>query len=373
MQALNIPQELRDLPANRPRSHSSYEDLVNDLIGSDRILQAAEAATASALAMWAIFPGISVDDDLFRAYEAAYPGLAVDSSLYEHYLNLAESGDASLTGFISGLKGKLAEFHATDILQQSGYSNVEIAESPTQAVWDISAVDPSGESVEFQVKTGAESYADNVTSALEAEPDVHFIVSSEIYNEISADSPEELHRLTDLGHDHELVESIDDGLSILSGNMGVDIPDVALELVPYVAEILAAITLIYGALKTEQEFSSTDRTATNKVHVVRTLTLMSRFTIRTVLMTVGGVGGTAAGTAVPVPVAASLIGGIVGTVGGAGIGWYLNKHLQPHMLDLALNITGLTLDDLFYYKNKSHIDKVAVRFHRTAQRLTTSN
>ena len=38
---------------------------------------------------------------------------------------------------------------------------------------------------------------------------------------------------------------------------------------------------------------------------------------------------------------------------------YLNKHLQPHMLDLALNITGLTHDDLFYYKNKQRIDDTA--------------
>ena len=30
-----------------------------------------------------------------------------------------------------------------------------------------------------------------------------------------------------------------------------------------------------------------------------------------------------------------------------------------HMLDLVLNITGLTHDDLFYYKNKPRIDEVA--------------
>ena len=34
------------------------------------------------------------------------------------------------------------------------------------------------------------------------------------------------------------------------------------------------------------------------------------------------------------------------------MGMYLNKHLEPHMLDLALDITNLTRDDLFYYKNK---------------------
>ena len=104
MQPLIIPRELTDLPANRLGLNRSFEDLLDDLARSDRILQAAEAATASAFAIWTIFPGINVDDDLFRAYETAYPGLALDSSLYEHYLHVAETGDASLTGFISGLK-----------------------------------------------------------------------------------------------------------------------------------------------------------------------------------------------------------------------------------------------------------------------------
>ena len=51
---------------------------------------------------------------------------------------------------------------------------------------------------------------------------------------------------------------------------------------------------------------------------------------------------------------------------------YLNKHLQPHMLDLALNITDLTHDDLFYYKNKPYIDEVAVTFQRTARELAAA-
>ena len=48
---------------------------------------------------------------------------------------------------------------------------------------------------------------------------------------------------------------------------------------------------------------------------------------------------------------------------------YLNRHLQPHALNLALDITGLTNDDLFYYKNKPRIDGVAAGFQRTAREL----
>ena len=69
------------------------------------------------------------------------------------------------------------------------------------------------------------------------------------------------------------------------------------------------------------------------------------------------------------PFIGNLVGGIVGTLGGAGLGMYLNKHLQPHMLNLALDITGLDHDDLFYYKNKVRIDEVALSFRETGGQL----
>ena len=67
---------------------------------------------------------------------------------------------------------------------------------------------------------------------------------------------------------------------------------------------------------------------------------MSRMGITTVLATVGGMGGTAAGSAVPG--IGNVIGGVGGIVVGTGMAMYLNRHLQPHMLNLALNITGLS-------------------------------
>ena len=86
--------------------------------------------------------------------------------------------------------------------------------------------------------------------------------------------------------------------------------------------------------------------------------------ISTVLATAGGMGGSAAGSAVPF--VGNLIGGIVGTAAGAGIGMYLNSRLEPHMLDLALDITGLTGDDIFYYANKERVDLLALSFVQTA-------
>lgn len=44
---------------------------------------------------------------------------------------------------------------------------------------------------------------------------------------------------------------------------------------------------------------------------------------------------------------------------------------KPQMLNLALNVTGLTNDDLFYYKNKPRIDGVALSYQAQARALAS--
>lgn len=138
-----------------------------------------------------------------------------------------------------------------------------------------------------------------------------------------------------------------------------------------VQQAIAGARLVHSVLRTEKQFSAADRTTRNKIQVVQSLTLMSRMGVTTVLATVGGMGGTAAGSAIPF--LGNLVGGIVGTAAGAGMGMYLNRHLEPRMLDLALDITDLTNDDLFYYKNKVRIDGTAVSFRQTAIELGASS
>ena len=55
------------------------------------------------------------------------------------------------------------------------------------------------------------------------------------------------------------------------------------------------------------------------------------------------------------------------------MGIYLNKHLQPYMLDLALDITGFEHADLFYFRNKDHIDQMALSFQKNAGLLGTGS
>ena len=334
----------------------------------DRALYAAEAASATSFGLWGVFYANNVDDDLLarlnQAYQMQYPNLAEDHSLYEHWSVMLERGEGSADGFINGLKGKLAEIEAAEILRQRGYTDVYIAADPTQPVWDISATSPEGGAFLTQVKTGSSEYAGEVQSRMADSPDMLYAVSTEIHDRIA---PDYVDRIIDIGPDWQRVADSTDALHTLSGNLGIDIPDNVVEIVPYAGAILAGARLVYSVLQTEKQFKATDRTTRNKIQVVQSLTLMSRMGVTTVLATVGGMGGTAVGSFIPF--AGNLIGGIAGTAAGAGMGMYLNKRLEPHMLDLALDITSLTRDDLFYYKNKERIDDVALSFRQTAIEL----
>lgn len=317
-------------------------------------------------------PGI--DDKLARAHKMAFGNY--EGSLHEHWQEILQRGGKAPDGFINTLKGKLAEINSEEVLEAKGYTNVTIFLNPTQPSWDGSAISPDGQEVLLQVKTGGASYAPAVTQTMQNPPtympDTNiYELNTEIYDRIAEQSPELIDQIPDIGANYELVNGINDGLETLSANQGFDLPDSVGEIVPYVGAIIIGTRLIYDAIKTEKEFSTADRTTKNKMQVVQALTTMSRFGISTVLSTAGGFGGAAAGSFIPR--VGNLAGGIGGTLIGAGMGMYLNKHLQPHMLNLALDITGLTHDDLFYYKNKPHIDNVALSFRQNAGLLTAAS
>ena len=149
----------------------------------------------------------------------------------------------------------------------------------------------------------------------------------------------------------------------LGFGLGIDIPDGVGEIIPYAAAIMGAARLIHSVIHTERTFREADRTTINKIHVVQTLTLMSRMGITILLATAGGAGGTALGSIIPG--VGTLVGGIGGTLTGAGVGMYLNRHLQPHMLSLALDMVGMEEDDLFHLKNMGRIDEVAMSMRAT--------
>ena len=367
MQSLDLLPALRELPTDDQRRRS-FREIIEDLHATDVALSAAEFTASVSFGMSSIWDQVNVDDTLAKAHAAAFNDY--EGSLYDHWREMAGRGTESADGFISALKGKVAEFNFAETLKSRGFTDVTIPDDPTQPVWDIIATAPDGETILWQVKTGAAEYAGEVQNAMFDNSVVNFAVSSEIYDRIAERSPELIDRMVDIGATAELEGNIDEGLGILTDNLGIDIPDGVGEIVPYAGAILATSRLIYSVIQTERQFKAVDRTTRNKIQVVQTLTLMSRMGVTTVLSAVGGMGGGAVGSVIPG--VGNLVGGIAGAIGGAGMGMYLNRHLQPHMLDLALDITGLTNDDLFYYKNKPHIDQVALSFRQSANALAVA-
>lgn len=364
MKSLDLADRLAGLPGGPEGHRKSSRELLTDLYDSRPGLQAAETAAATSIALWAVLDNENVDDSIQRAYEAAYPGEAAQQSLYEKMQELTERGEGAYAGFINGIKGKMAEFNAAEELERAGYTNINIAADTTQPVWDISATSPDGAPVLWQVKTGGEGYTGRVQGAMAENPDVNFAVSSEIHQAIAEADPEAAEGLMDIGEDYELVAGVDDGLDIISGNLGIDIPEGVMEVLPYAGAIMASIRLLHNVISTERTFRAADRTTKNKIQVVQTLTLVSRMGLTALMSAAGGAGGSALGSVIPG--AGNLVGGIAGTVTGGVSAMFLNRRLQPRILSLALDICGLEEEDLFYFKNKERVDRLALSFHDRA-------
>ena len=335
MQSTEYISELQELPSVAYEEHQSAEDIVSELADMDATFFAADTTSESSQAMLSAVGGGYVDDKVRQAYEMAYPNQAAEHSLHEHLVELEARGEGSTEGFINGIKGKMGELDAKEFMEDHGFQNVEIAPDPTQPIWDISAISESGEQVFIQVKTGAASYGADVIDAMEASPDVPFLVNTEIYNWISANHP---HLLGQVGNfeatsatGYHQVEGMEDGLTTLSDNMGIDVPGGVTDLLPYVGAIIAGARLIYSIVSTERKFKEADRTTKNKIQVVQTLTLMSRMGVSAVLAIAGGQAGAAAGGLFGsvVPGVGNAAGGIGGGIGGSIAGAGYGHFAQP--------------------------------------------
>ena len=429
MQSSNLLSALQELPVREPGQSRSFRDHITNIVNMDLAMSTAEFASAVSTGMWFIFDdrsvagisipftGVNIDDNLrevmSQAHESAFPNEA--RTLVEHWENVRYLPDMDLNNqFMSPFKGKIAELLTNQQSELNGWTHMTLAPPNNHPFWDNIGINPDGKVAVIQTKTG-ESYSaadvrdwmaeDHPNLYEQVYPDVqnwvadpeimekhpelatiadrladgpdsfvpyrYFAFGDEIVSKATQSGVDTANRITaSIGSDFKLVDDTTDGLNTLSGNLGIDIPDGVADIIPYAGAIIAGARLVYSVIQTEREFKAADRTTRNQIQVVQTLTLMSRMGVTTVLSVAGGMGGNAIGTAVPG--VGNLVGGIAGTVAGAGMGMYLNRHLQPRMLDLALDITGLTNDDLFYYKNKPRINTVALSFQSTAGALVDS-
>ena len=377
MHSIELLPALRELPTHESRQRMSLHDMMTGLVGTDRATFAAEVATGVSASLWALFGRVNVDDKSQETINEAYVRAFSPEgrTVWEHYQDALDSSNFDNT-FMNPLKGAVAEIQLKDQLNQQGW-NVDLARNSNQPGWDIHGTDPDGNYTRIQVKTGESYTASDIQVHMDNYPVENvdyadnYAMSTEIYDKyVESGLTAGDRTLTDIGPDYARVEGVEDSLDTLSANMGIDIPDGIVDIVPYALAITGSARLIYSVLQTERKFSAADRNAKNRIQVVQTLTLMSRMGVSTVLATVGGMSGASAGSLVPG--VGNAVAGIGGTVIGAGMGMYLNKRLQPRMLDIALNITGLSRDDLFYYKNKPRIDDVAMAFRDRAGSLAAA-
>ena len=362
MESLALLPELLKLPAAECAPTLGHDEAVTRIRAMDRdhfaieVSQATEE-TLEALFHWRNVPDETVDD-LNEAFTRAFSNLAEQGkSVHERFSEISVRGLAAETGFVSNLKGKVAELKAEDILEERnpGY-DFELAASPTQPGWDLIGTSPGRPNIFAQVKFGDETYADDTLQAMREYPNYPFAVSREIYQSIGESHPELLDRLVNIGPAAELTESVKDGLGTLAANFGVDVPDSIGEALPLVGEVVLGLKLILSIVKTERGLADVDLTDRTRVHGVRVLALASRFGINQVCMLAGGTGGAAAGTFVPG--VGNVAGGLGGALAGLGGAMMLNRRLEPRIEEVAMKLVGGDADDVFYLMNRVEIDRV---------------
>ena len=322
-----------------------------------------EVSQATEETLKTLFQVRNVPDELNEAYRRSFPAIAEESSLHEHYEEMLDRGSDSVIGFVSNLKGKVAELETVSHLEEQnpGWS-FELAEDPTQSVWDILGTGPDGTERLFQVKAGGQDHTDNVVQAMEEHANVPFVVSSELYARIAESHPELVERLDDLGSGAELTGDVTGGLDKLAGNMGIDLPDSIGGALPFVAEVVLGINLVSRIVSTERQLLDVQLSERSRVHGIRTLALISRFGINQVCMLAGGAAGAAIGSIVPG--AGAIVGGLGGGLVGIGGGILLNRQLQPRIEEIAVKLIG-SYDYVFYLMNKVEIDELVQSFAKT--------
>lgn len=367
MQSIDLLSELEQIPLRAEHGRYTYKDVIerSGLMRND--LFAIEIAAGVEESLEALFEARNVPGDLFEAYRLSSRRVADNYSLHDRYLEMVDRGPESVTPFISNIKGKLGELRVREHLQQEcpGYS-FELATDQNKPIWDIRATSPDGTTKQIQVKVGGEEYAaGKVLGRMQEDPDVLFATSHEIRATVLAKHPELSDQFIDSNlSNYELTTEVEEGLDLLVDNSGVDVPDTVGGILPYATEIVLGIRLLCDIVKTERDFEAVAFDDRKRVHAMKALVLFQRFGISAVLTTVGGVAGGTVGSIIPI--IGNIIGAIGGAIGGAGLAAYLNSMLRPHMLEIGMELAGVTEDDLFYFKNKVPIDRIGESLARTA-------
>ena len=313
MRSLELLPALSNLPASGDITQFTFAESSRHLRSTDGNMLAIEVSEGVDETLEGLSQA-NVPDDVEAAFSLLYPNS--DIPAHEYYENTLALGERSATGFISNLKGKVAELKTAELLEErfQGY-DFEIARDLNQPVWDVHGISSEGTGeILVQVKMGGEAYASDVLGRMQDDPDVLFAVSSEIHDKIIERTPELADQLIDLDVSNlDFTEDLEGNLGILASNSGFDIPDSLTEILPYVGEIILGIRLIMDIVSTERDLSEVALPDRSRMHALRALMLMSKFGVTTVCSTVGGMAGGSAGT-LGLPGVGTVVGGIAGSI-----------------------------------------------------------
>jgi len=364
MQSLSLLPVLEGIPLNREHKKYTYADVAQMSKSMKGDFFAIEVAIGVETACLGIFDARHVPDDLREAFQKSFSNIAEHQSLYEHYLQMTHDGPESVVGFISSLKGKLAELRYTDLLSKE-FPEVhwDLASNPIQPDWDIMGHIPGGSDLPIQVKMGGAAYAGEVTQRMHDTPHTVFAVSKEIHDRIVSDHPELAHQVGSLGVSNlDFHHDLEGNLNLLAHNHGVDVPDGVGDILPYIKEIILGIRLICDIVAVERDFKAVHIKDRGRIHALKAIVLMSRFGISTICTLTGAATGTAT---IPIP----GWGSAIGAVGGAGLSMYLNGKFKPHIMEIAMGLFELSEDDMFYLRNKLAIDRIGYSLRETSKKI----
>ena len=226
MESLNLLPDLQKLPTMDGGELLDGDEVIPRVRAMDRGHFAIEVSQGTEETLEALLQERNVPDVLREGYSRAFSSdFEAGRALHEHYEEMVSRGPQSVQGFVSNLKGKVAELKAEDLLEERfpGY-DFELAPSATQQGWDLIGRSQGNPELFVQVKAGAETYTGRVVESMQVHPNYPFAVSSEVYQSIAESHPELVGRLVDIGSAAELTESVKDGLGTLAGNFGIDVP-----------------------------------------------------------------------------------------------------------------------------------------------------
>ena len=171
-----LEKDLKELRKRIENQGGHYRELNGNKATVDSIFIGSETLAS-------LLSASTIPDEIINAYKAAYPKLSETISFQGKVREL--EGD-SLTGFLSGVKGKLFEQKYVEYLNDEnlpdGYS-ANIAESTTQPGWDIAIKGDNGE-IASVLQAKATYSLDYVQEALEKYPSIDVVTTDEVYSHL---------------------------------------------------------------------------------------------------------------------------------------------------------------------------------------------